>query len=305
MSQSSAGAAPAVAASGRSNLTGIAAFLIGLAFFVGNDFIAKLMGDTLPPGEIVALRGAVVSVLVLIAGLWTGAFRGPIRPRLTLPFCIRPFTDLAATLTFVASMMHMEFADAIGVQQVQPLLVTAASALWLGERVGWRRWLATAAGLIGVLLILKPGTGAFGPYALLALLCALFAVTSDLTTRIASQTMPTLFLALPSAVVVTLGGCLLGLTETWKMPSPLVMLGVVVTGALVFAGLLLVVAAIRNAELSVLAPLRYVAVIQAVVLQIALWGVVPDLWTTAGLVLVVGAGLYTIHRERVRARGAA
>ena len=190
-------------------------------------------------------------------------------------------------------------------QQVQPLLVTAASGLWLGERVGWRRWLATVTGLIGVLLILKPGTGAFGPYGLMALVCALFAVTSDLTTRIVSQSMPTLFLALPSAVVVSLGGCLLGLTETWLMPTPMLMLGVLATGTLVFVGLLLVVAAIRSAELSVLAPLRYVAVIQAVVLQIALWGVVPDLWTTAGLVLVVGAGLYTIHRERVRAREAA
>ncbi len=269
-----AATAPAASESGRSNLTGITMFLAGTAAFVGNDSITKLIGESLPAGELVAMRGAVVAVLVLIAGLATGAFRGPIWSRLTPLFCLRPLFDLGATITFVVSLMHMRFADAVGIQQVQPLLVTAASGLLLGEHVGWRRWLATLVGFAGVLLIIRPGTGAFEPFALMAIACTVFVAMSDLSTRVVAQGVPALFLALPSAVVVSLGGCALGLTETWVMPSAMVMLGLAVTGALIVAAVVLIIAAIRISELSVLAPLRYVGVLLAVVLQIVLWGVV-------------------------------
>jgi drug/metabolite transporter (DMT)-like permease len=93
------------------------------------------------------------------------------------------------------------------------------------------------------------------------------------------------------------------ITEHWIMPQPMQVLGLVAAGSLIFGGLMLVISAIRSAELSVLAPLRYIGVIMAVVLQVVLWSVAPDAVTLAGIALAVGAGLYIIHRERVRARG--
>jgi drug/metabolite transporter (DMT)-like permease len=288
-----------------SNLRGIALFLLGISAFVGNDSITKLLGSELPPGELIAVRGVIVSVYILAAGLWTGAFHVAPKTLFTRPFLLRPIADLAATLTFVSSLMHMRFADAIGIQQLQPLVITAASGLWLGEHVGWRRWTATLVGLVGALLILKPGSGTFEPFAILAVICVLFAACSDLATRVISKGTPLFALALPSSVVVTLGGMVLGRFEHWVAPTPAQWLALVATSSLIFGGLILVITAIRSAELSVLAPLRYTSVILAVLLQITLWGVVPDASTTAGLVLIVSAGLYIIHRERLRSLGRA
>ncbi len=277
--------------------------LAGTVAFVCNDSIVKVLGEHLPPGEIMALRGTFATVLLFGACLWYGALRWPAGALTSPAFTLRLIGELGATVSFVVSLMHMRFADASGIQQFQPLTVTAASALFLAEPVGWRRWLAAGAGLLGVLLIIRPGSGSFEPFALLQVLCVLLVTLRDLATRVIAAGVPTLLLALFSAVVVTLFGFAMRAGETWVTPQPLDWLGFGATAALIVAGYMFVTIAVRIGELAVVSPFRYASVIFAVGLQIAIWSIVPDAWAFAGMAIVVGAGLYTFHREQVR-RGA-
>ena len=282
------------------NLPGILAMLAGTVAFVFNDSIVKVLGEHMPPGEIMALRGTFASILLLAASLWYDALRWPAGTLRTPAFTLRLIGELGATVSFVVSLMHMRFADASGIQQFQPLAITAASAVFLAEPVGWRRWLAALAGLIGVLLIIRPGSGAFQPFALMSAACVLLVTLRDLATRLVPAGVPTLFLSLSSALVVTVFGYLMQAGESWVTPRPLELLGLAATAAMIFAGYVFVTIAVRIAELSVVSPFRYSSVIVAVGLQIVIWGIVPDGWTLAGMAIVVGAGLYAFHREQVR-----
>ena len=287
------------------NAAGILANLGGSAAFVCNDTLIKLLGADLPPGEIMLLRGMVAVTLLTIAAAWSGALRFPMAALRTPAFTWRLIGELGSTFAFVISLMHLKFADASGIQQFQPLAVTAASAIFLAEPVGWRRWLAAFAGLIGVLLIVKPGTGAFEPFAMLALICVAFIVVRDLATRAVPAAAPLLMLALTSAAAVMAGGLLLLPFETWLIPSGRHIAMLTVAAAFLTCGYVFITMSLRIGELSVVVPFRYASVIFAVVIQWLIWGTLPDGLALTGIALVVMAGLYSFHRERVRRRLAA
>ena len=294
---------PAPAATQRDNLTGIVFMMAGSAAFICNDTIVKLVGAQLPPGEIITIRGLFGTSFLLAASLWFGALHWPAGALFRRPYVMMLIGQLGSTITFVTSLMHMKLSDANGIQQVQPLAVTAASAIFLAEPVGWRRWLAALVGLIGVLLIIKPGTSAFEPYALLAASCVLFVVFRDLGTRSVAAGVPSLLLALSSSVVVTCAGLAMRLGETWVVPATATVAVMAGGAALLVTGYLCVTRAVRIGQLSVVSPFRYASTIYAVLLQLAIWGQLPDRWSLIGMTIVIGAGLYTFHREQIRGRG--
>ena len=294
--------APSAAGTGRSqdNLTGILFMMAGSASFICNDTIVKLVGAELPPGEIITIRGLFGSSFLLAAALWFGALQWPPGTLFRRPFAMMLIGQLGSTVTFVTSLMHMKLADANGIQQVQPLAVTAASALFLAEPVGWRRWLAALVGLCGVLLIIKPGTSAFEPWALVSASCVLFVVFRDLGTRSVVAGVSSLLLALSSSVVVTMAGLAMRVGETWVVPSPATVAVMAGGAALLVIGYLCVTRAVRVGQLSVVSPFRYASTIYAVILQFAIWGQLPDRWSLIGMAVVIAAGLYTFHREQLR-----
>ena len=284
----------------RSNLPGILAMLGGSASFLFNDSIIKLITTHLPLGEIMAVRGLFGAALLLAACAWTRTLRWPKGALRGWPFALLLFGQLGSSVTFIGSLPFLNFADVNGIQQFQPLAITAASAVFLKEQVGWRRWTAALVGLTGVLLIIKPGTGAFQPYALLAASCVGFVVLRDLGTRAMMPGVPSLLLGLASAAIVAVAGLAMKAGETWVAPSPADWFGLAVAAVLLVAGYVLVIRAVRIADLSVVSPFRYASVLYAVILQVAIWGVVPDAWALAGMALVVSAGLYAFHREQIR-----
>jgi drug/metabolite transporter (DMT)-like permease len=286
----------------RNNLTGILFMMAGSASFICNDAIVKLVGAQLPPGEIITLRGLFATSLLLAASLWFGALHWPAGELFRRPFYMMLIGQLGSTITFVTSLMHMKLSDANGIQQVQPLAVTAASALFLAEPVGWRRWLAALVGLIGVLLIIKPGTSAFEPFALVSASCVLFVVFRDLGTRSVAAGVPSLLLALASSAVVTLAGLAMRAGETWVMPASSTLLAIACGAVLLVSGYLCVTSAVRIGQLSVVSPFRYASTLYAVLLQVFVWGQLPDSWSLIGMTVVIGAGLYTFHREQTRGR---
>jgi drug/metabolite transporter (DMT)-like permease len=193
----------------------------------------------------------------------------------------------------------------MAVLQVAPLTLTAGSALFLGEKVGWRRWTAVAIGLLGALLIIKPGTNAFNWWAVAAVVSVMFAALRDISTRRIDATVPTAVILGVSGGAVTLASLAGCLFETWLWPDWTAMLMLTGAGVCSMVGQLCVITSVRAAEISVVAPFRYAGIIWALLLDLAIWAHVPDGLAMFGIIVVTAAGIYTFYRERVLQRRAA
>lgn len=287
------------------NLRGILAVLAGSTAFAFNDAIVKLVSAELPSGEIIAIRGAVATILLSAGCLAQGALR-PISVLLEPMMMMRVASAAAATSFIVLALRYMPLPAVTTAMQVTPLAVTAAAAVMYGEKVGWRRWLAILVGLFGVILIVKPGSTMFGAAAYLALTALVFTTIRDLTTRGLHPDIPSMFVAVASAGFITVSGFMIAPFEpTWIMPSAWAWGWLTVAGACLFFANLFIVVALRTGEIAVVAPFRYFPVPLTLWLGWWWWGDVLDAGAFLGIALVIAAGLYTLHRERASLRGAA
>lgn len=211
---------------------------------------------------------------------------------------LRGSADVVSTLLYLAALRQMALADISAIMQALPLAVTLAAALVFHEHLGWRRLSAIGLGFVGVLMILRPGNGAFDSWALVALAAMALIVVRDIATRLFSAGVDSSTIAFHAAALVMLSGLVMGLGEEWRMPT-LREFGLLAgAAALLMVGYLTAVATMRVGEISFVAPFRYTSLIWAIVLGLVFFGDWPDAWTWAGSVLVVGAGIYSILRER-------
>jgi drug/metabolite transporter (DMT)-like permease len=287
------------------NLKAIAAMTAAMLFFTAGDAMMKLAGQTMPIGEMLLVRGLVASGLVLVLAWHTGVL-GRWREVTTALVLWRTLAEIASTVLFFLALMSMTLADAAAIGQFCPIAIMAGAALFLGEKVGWRRWTAAGVGLLGVMLVIKPGTSAFQLPALLMLVCMLIVAARDLVTRRLPAGTPTVLVTASAIVGVTVSGALMAPLEArwhWLSPGELALL--TACAITVIVGFLCVIWAMRRGDIGVVSPFRYSYVVFATAIGFAVLGEVPDAWTIAGIALIVGAGLYTFHRERVRRREAA
>lgn len=279
------------------NLRGIIAVLIASTAFVVNDAAVKLVSDELPSGEIIVVRGVLATALLAVGVAMLGAAR-PLSILLTPMMALRLIAAGAATTFIVISLRYVPLATVNTVLQVTPLLVTAGAAIFYAEKVGLRRWLAALTGFAGVLLIVKPG-GGMGAAAFIVLVALAFTTMRDLTTRGLDRTIPSVFVAAASAVVITLAGFLVApFDAAWTMPTAGAWGWLWVSAVCQFIATTFIVIALRTGEISVVAPFRYVAAPLSVAIGYWWWGDLPDTLAFVGIGLVVAAGLYTLHRER-------
>ena len=277
---------------------------VSMAGFTINDAIAKAVSETMNMGQVMLIRGAFATLFVgVIAwrqgalGRWTHLFN----PLLL----IRVAGEALATVTFLIALARLPIANVSAVLQALPLAVTMGAALVFGEKVGWRRWLAIAAGFAGVLIIVRPGFEGFSSYSLLVLLCVLFCTVRDLATRGVPKEIPSSFLSVVTAAAVTICGAFL--IEPMGGWSPLTTwnVGMLAIGAtMLVIGYLGIIAAMRVGEIAVIAPFRYTALLWALVLGFVVFHDVPDAAMIVGAAIVVGSGLYTLYREQVVGRRA-
>jgi drug/metabolite transporter (DMT)-like permease len=285
------------------NIRGIVAMLASMAVFVVNDTLVKVAADSLPTGEAIFVRGVFTVALCACLIVGTGAawaLPHALSPRVLL----RGLADVGGTVFFLSALVRMPMGDVFGILQFTPLAITAAAALFLGAKVGWRRWSATCAGLIGVLIIVRPGGDAFTPYAVLVIISVLFSVARDLLTRGVGTGVPTLVIAGASASIVTLSSLGFTLFETWVCPSPVGVMLLAGASVALLAGQFYLIAAMRTGEIAVVAPFRYSIILWAVLSGYLVWREVPDLATWVGIAIVSAAGLYTFLREQHLARAA-
>jgi drug/metabolite transporter (DMT)-like permease len=277
---------------------GIALILASTVFLGVSDVTAKYLSATLPSIEIAWIRFlvfAMVMVPAMLPGSPLFALRTG-RPGLQV---MRGVALLGSSLLFISSLRFLPIAEASATGFVAPLFVTALSILFLKESVGLRRWLATAVGLFGVLIILRPGSSAFHPAAFFPLVSALCWACMLIMTRMMSGREAAITTMTYSAIVGV--GILSALVPlVWVAPSWHDILFGILIGIASTAGQWIVVLAIRYADASVLAPFSYTQLLWVSILGFLVFGEVPDVWTVTGALFIVASGLYTAHRERVR-----
>jgi drug/metabolite transporter (DMT)-like permease len=217
----------------------------------------------------------------------------------------RALLDAAVILSFYKALPFIPLADITAISQTTPIIMTLLAAALGLERVGWRRFLAVVVGFSGVVLIAKPTGGAFTAYALFAVLSAALVAVRDLITRRLDPGIPSPIIALMTAIAGGLTGLSLGVAEEWKPIIIAPTFFLVIAGLFVSLGNLAIVIACRDADLGVIAPFRYFGIIIALILGYAIFRSLPDGLSIAGIVLIMGSGIYTIHREQVHRRLAA
>jgi drug/metabolite transporter (DMT)-like permease len=272
--------------------------LIAVGSFSLMDAGMKTLSSTYPPLEVAALRGFASLPLVLMWIGLTTRFRHVLRARFSL-HAARAGLNIIMLATFIYGIRHLPLSEAYAIFFVAPLLITVFAALILKERVEWQRWIAIAAGLGGVLIVLKP-TGV--PVATLAglsvVVCAVGYALSAILVRIlgrtdSTQTMMFWLLALGS------GGAALLAIPQWRPIQPQhwpLILAIGLTGGL---GQWALTEAFRIGEASFIAPFEYTALAWGVGLDWIVWQTLPEGRAFVGAAVIIVSGLYLIRRERV------
>lgn len=282
-------------------LLGIGIMLLATIFLSAGDAASKyLASEDVPALHIVWLRYTTSGLILLAIVAWPGT-RISLRTRRPGLQLLRGIGLIGSSVLFVSSLKYLKIADATATSFVAPLFVTALSIPFLGEKVGWRRWLATVIGLMGVLIVVRPGGSGFQPASLLPVFSSLSWAFSLIVTRlmsgtenpVATITWSTLFGALVSTLLLPLH---------WVEPSLTIAWVGLFIGAVSTAGHWLVIVAFRFAAASLLAPFSYIQLFWASLFGFLLFATLPDLWTWVGAAVIAGSGLYTAHRERARAR---
>ena len=194
----------------------------------------------------------------------------------------RSAAEVASFFPFILALTHLPLANVTAILQALPLTITAAGAIFLGERVGWRRWTAIGIGFLGVLLIVRPGGADFNAWSLVALSATLMITARDLITRRLSPEVPSLKVAIFTAAGVTVLGLVLSLRVPWQ-PITGGQGGLILgAAAFVFGGYLFSILAMRVGEVAAVTPFRYTALIWGLLLGLVVFGEWPRPLTLLG-----------------------
>lgn len=295
-----AGMDPAALAATRRRWRAIALMLLCVGVFSLMDAGLKTLSAHYPPFQVAALRGASSLPWLLAWALLSTGLAPLLRVRWSLHL-LRGVLGITMMAAFVYALRTLPLSTAYSIFFVAPLLITALSVPFLGERVGPRRWIAIAVGFAGVLVVLRPtSAGMLTTAGLAVLLAALGYAVSAITVRVLARTDSTQAMVVWLMLLMAVGAGLLA----WPTWTPLraehawIILGIGIAGAL---GQWAITEAFRLGEASLLAPLEYTALVWGVLLDATLWGVLPDTVTWLGAGIIVASGLYLLRRERVHA----
>lgn len=274
---------------------GLVAMWIAVASFSIADAIAKWQGgEGFASVQIVFFRYLFGLVPVAIA-LWYSGF-DQVKTQRPFAHVLRGCLMSVALALFFAGLNYVPLAEAIAVAFTAPLFITALSVPMLGERVGTARWLAVIVGFAGMLVIIRPGAGAFQPEMwIIVASTAVFSLGITYTRRLArTETVTTMF---TWTTVVSLLLFAPFAWWTWQAPQMSHMGGFAMLGLIGGAAHYLVIVAYRNAPAAVIAPQEYMALVWGAIIGWIFWAEVPSGWTWAGALVVAGAGGFIALRE--------
>jgi len=270
--------------------------------FAGMVLLIRIASATLPTTEIAFFRNFFGLVALLPIILRPGQ---PFpRTRHTGRYFVRASIGLASMLCLFWVVGHLPLSQAISLSYSTPIFVTIGAIVLLGETVRIRRWVAVAAGFIGVLVILRPWSHAFAPGMLIAVLAAALSALASIQNKQLTQLDP------PNTVVfytylMWVPMSLLPALVQWQWPDPAGWLWLVGIGVFGTLGQLLWVRALRIGEVSALQPITFIQLPVVVLFAWWLFDESPDHWTLTGAAIILIANAYIAHREARLAHRAA
>ncbi len=287
--------------------------------FSFNDLTVKWLSGGYPLHELTFVRSAIglVIVVCVMAPLMGGL--GALRTRRPVAHAARGLCVVLANGSFFLGLAELGLADAVAIFFISPLLITVFSVVFLREHVGPRRWFAVGIGLVGVLILVKPGTSAFTPYALLPMIAAVCYASLHMMTRLIGGTESALtmtfyiqliFFLTSIAIGLGIGGgqynqfdsaSLQFLFRPWALPGLSDIGFFVILGLCSTAGGFLISQAYKVSEAAFVAPFEYLMLPLAIFWGWLIFDDLPSKSEWAGIALILGSGLYMVYREtRVR-----
>ena len=282
-----------------SNVYGAAFMSLAMLGYISNDTIIKYFASDLPVSQTIFIRGIFVTILILILCLVRNSFKQSINKKDWPLVFFRSILDLCATLLFLTALFKMPLANASAILQTLPLTVTLFGAVLLGERFGIYRTFAICFGLLGVLLIIKPGSSGFNIYSLYAVAAVSFITAREIITRKISPNSSTLLISLMTAASITfIGGAGGFLTQNWVSLPTSTFIGLMAASVFIFIAYFFSIPAMQFGEISFVSPFRFTLMIWAVIFGFIFFKEIPDRLTLLGLIIIITAGSFTYFRER-------
>ena len=277
---------------------GIASVVAAVFFFSIADAIAKWLGQTYEPVQIVFLR-YVFGLIPVALLVWHAGGLGALRTRRPVLHGLRALVIFTALLLLFMGLRRLPLAEAISVAFTAPLFVTVLSGPLLGEPVRPRHWAAVSVGFLGALIVIRPGTGGFQIESLYVAVAALCFALSALITRRMSRTESNVALL----AYTTIGAGLAGLPImpfVWRQPAPDDLWLFLAIGLIGSIAAYCVIQAYRNAPPAIIAPFDYTALIWAALFGWIVWQERPEPAVWLGAAIIAASGLYVTHREARR-----
>lgn len=280
------------------NLRGAAFMVLAMFCFTLLDTAIKALSAVMPVGQAVALISTGILLLMMfwcvIRGtpLWQAEFYNKW-------VVLRSLSEVGGTVLIATALSLIPLTTASAVIQATPLVVAMGAGLFLGQSIGWRRWLAIAIGFAGVLLIVRPGLDGFNPATLLAVTGMLALASRDLLTRGLNVNMTGLQLGMHAIAFVVPGSIALMVIQGQPMVQPaagdwlLVLAGSVIG----VASYLSIITATRTGNAGVISSFRYSRMIFALVIGFVVFGERPDAATLIGATIIITSGIFTLWRE--------
>lgn len=269
-----------------------------MSFLAANDAVLKLIGASMPVGQMMVVRGVGLVIFLAIACKFA-------RQEVTAQSLLhrwsisRGVAEVGATYLFISSITMLPIAVATTIVFCFPIFLTALSGPLFGERVGIWRWIAVFIGFLGVVVVTAPGTDAWQNTYLLPLGAALFVTMRDVSTRYVAPHISSGSVTMTTAIMVMIAG-LASIPFGWAALTFHAVSWLTFCAVLIGISFFTYVLAIRTGELSLVAPVQYVVILWAVFFGWAIWGEAPGMREFAGGAMIIFSGLLILYRERVQ-----
>ncbi|WP_283194749.1 DMT family transporter [Rhizobium sp. AN80A] len=286
----------------KSKTRGYIFVLLAITIFSIQDGISKHLGGAYPPVFVTMIRYWAFGLFtVLLAAKMRGGIVATARTKRPVLQVIRGLLLAAQVVVVISCFAVIGLARSQAIFSATPILIALLAIPLLGERVGWRRWTAIGAGLIGVLLILKPDSGFFDVTLLLAVLsCFLFSfyvIATRLVSRDDSSMTSFFYTGVVGAIAMTLVG---PFYWTWMAPTDWIWMALVCMTSI--ASHYFLIRAYDMLDAAAVQPLTYLQLVYASIIGVTIYGETLSLNTIIGSVIVVASGIFTIWREHIVAR---
>lgn len=273
----------------------------GMVCFVLNDTLVKFVSDDLPASQLIFLRGvlAVLGLLLLVYATDRRQFsRAGLLHMVDKWVVLRSMLDGVASLVYLSALFHMPLGNATAINMSTPLLIALLSGLLMGVHVSARNWLIIGLGFVGVLMVVQPQADGFNAWAWVALAGTVLHALRDLSVRFIAPEVPSMVITVGTALAATVLSGVWSVFTPWQAVSATHWGMMAAAAVFLSCGYFFLIKATRMADMSVVAPFRYIGLLTAVLAGYVIWGDMPNPLAWCGMLLLVGAGILMLRLHR-------